>query len=189
MLLAKTTLVATREDVSDDMVRLLLKTMKKVHRSAGMFHEENEFPNVDKLKLKQHEASIDYFQKPETFLEKYVSFWLAQTLQGLYTFVLFFFLPMITLFAFVVEVVIPTYAHYSRLKINRWYYLVNEIDTGIDNLSKREIDEKIAFLKQLLLEVRATDDIPAIHMGPFYTLQNQIVNIVGDLKKRRKNFC
>jgi len=189
MLLAKTTLVATREDVSDDMVRLLLKTMKKVHENAGMFHEENEFPNVSKLKLKQHESSIDFFEKQETFLEKYVPFWLAQTLQGLYTFVLFFFLPIITLFAFVVEVIIPTYAHYSRLKINRWYYLVNEIDTGIDNLTKTEIDEKIAFLDDLLLEVRATDDIPAIHMGPFYTLQNQIVNIVGDLKKRRKNFC
>ena len=189
MLLAKTTLVATREEVSDDMVRLLLKTMKKVHKSAGMFHEENEFPNVAKLKLKQHEASIDYFQKQEGFFEKYLGFWLAQTFQGLYTFVLFFFLPMITLFAFVVEVVVPTYAHYSRLKINRWYYIVNEIDTGIDDLSKTEIDEKIAFLKKLLLEVRATDDIPAIHMGPFYTLQNQIVNIIGDLKKRRKNFC
>lgn len=184
LLLAKTTLVATREDLSNDMIRLLLKVIKKVHSQAGMFYDENTFPNVSKLKIEQHNASVEYFQKEETFLEKYIPFWLAQTLQGLYTFALFFLLPLITLFAFVVEVVIPTYAHYSRVKINRWYYLINDIDTGLDELSKTEIEEKIDFLNELLTEVRATDDIPAIHMGPFYTLQNQIVSIILDLENR-----
>ncbi|HIP29203.1 MAG TPA: hypothetical protein EYG83_00110 [Sulfurospirillum arcachonense] len=184
MLLAKTTLVATRSDLSDDMVRLLLKVMNKVHRNAGMFHTENTFPNVSKLKIEQHAASIAYFQKRETFLEKHVPFWLAQTLQGQYTFALFFFLPLIALFAFVVEVIIPAYAHYSRQKINKWYYIVNEIDTGMDKLTSSEIKEKIDFLNNLLIEVRETDDIPAIHMGPFYTLQNQIVHIISDLQRR-----
>jgi TRAP-type uncharacterized transport system substrate-binding protein len=187
MLLAKTTLVATQSDLSDNMVRLVLKVMNKVHKNAGMFHSENTFPNISKLKVEQHDASVEYFQKQETFLEKHVSFWLAQTLQGQYTFALFFFLPLIALFAFVVEVIIPAYAHYSRQKINKWYYIVNEIDTGMDKLTESEVKEKIDFLNNLLVEVRATDDIPAIHMGPFYTLQNQIVNIISDLERIKKS--
>ena len=89
------------------------------------------------------------------------------------------------MFAFLVEVIIPAYAHYSRQKINKWYYIVNEIDTGMDKLTESEIKEKIDFLNNLLIEVRETDDIPAIHMGPFYTLQNQIVHIISDLEKHR----
>ena len=83
-----------------------------------------------------------------------------------------------------VEVIIPAYAHYSRQKINKWYYIVNEIDTGMDKLTESEIKEKIDFLNNLLIEVRATDDIPAINMDSFYTLQNQIVYIISDLERR-----
>jgi len=187
LLLAKTSLVATI-NASDDMVRLMLKVMTKVHKKASMFHKENTFPNVTKLKIQQHSASVDFFQKRETFLETKVNFWLAQTLDGLYTISLFFFFPFIAIFAFVVEVIMPAYAHYSRLKINRWYYLVNEIDTGMDDLSEKEINEKIDFLHKLLSKIRDTDDIPAIHMGPFYTLQNQIVTIISDLEKQKSVF-
>jgi len=184
LLLAKTTLVAT-VNASNDMVRLLLKVMAKIHNKASMFHKENTFPNVSKLKIEQHEASSDYFQKKETFLETQVNFWLAQTLDKLYKVSLFFFFPFIAVFAFVVEVIMPAYSHYSRLKINKWYYLVNEIDTGMDALSKDEVNEKIEFLNNLLLTIRDTDDIPAIHMGPFYTLQNQIVTIISALENKR----
>lgn len=186
MMLAKTTLVATNDNTSDEMVRLMLKVMEKVHSKAGMFHKENTFPNVSKLKLSQHPASENYFEEKQTFLEKHFSFWFAQTLQGLYTVTLFILLPFITIFGFIVEVIIPSYAHYSRVRINKWYHLVNEIDTDIDELTKTEMEEKIEFLNSLLREVRAADDIPAIHMGSFYSLQNQIVSIIEDLERKLK---
>jgi len=184
LMLAKTTMVGTIS-ASDEMVRLMLKVIDKVHKKAGIFHDENTFPNTNNMKLLQHEASVEYFDKPETFLEKNVDYWTAQTMQGLYTFILFFFLPLITVFAFVVEVIIPAYMHYSRLQINKWYYQVNNIDTGLESLTQEEIESKIVDLNILLTEIRENDDIPAIHMGPFYTLQNQIVSLIDDLERRR----
>ena len=182
-MLGKTTMLATREDMSNGMSRLLLQIAEQVHREAGMFNDKNIFPNAAMLKVKKHEASIDYFKQKVNYLERKIDYWYAQTINEIYGFVLIFILPIITIFAFVVEVILPAYSHFSRKKINKWYYLVNEIDTGMNELSKEEIMEKISFLKILLIEIRETDNIPAIHMGPFYTLQNQVVTILKDLER------
>ncbi|MCH9739894.1 MAG: hypothetical protein K0U38_03505, partial [Epsilonproteobacteria bacterium] len=183
-MLGKTTLLATRDDMSMRMSRLLLQVSEKVHREADMFHGKNIFPNVAMLKMKQHEASVDYFKQKINYLERKIGFWYAQTVNDIYSFAWIFLVPIITIFAFVVEVVLPAYAHFSRKKINEWYYVVNEIDTGLNFLTLEEAKVKRDFLENLLLEIRGTDNIPAIHMGPFYTLQNQIVTIIVNLERR-----
>lgn len=183
-LLTKTTMLATRDDVSNRMSRLLLQVSEKVHGKADMFRGQNVFPNDKILGMKQHEASIDYFKQKVSYLERQVSYWYAQTLTDLYSYALIFLVPIITVFAFVVEVIIPAYSHISRKRINRWYDMVNAIDTGLNRLSLEEMKEKKYMLENLLLEIRATDDIPAVHMEAFYTLQNQIVSIIANLERR-----
>ncbi|MBU1669054.1 ABC transporter substrate-binding protein [bacterium] len=183
LLLSKTTLLATYNS-SEKMLRLLLKVANDVHSKVGMFHHENEFPNASMLKMEQAPASKHYFQEQETYLETHMNFWLAQTLNNLYIFSLMVLLPLVTLFAFFIEVIIPVYTLYTRRKINAWYYTVNDIDTGIEKLDLEELKEKRKVLEEMLLTMRATEEIPAIHMEAFYTLQNQVVNILDELNRK-----
>jgi len=41
-------------------------------------------------------------------------------------------------------------------------------------------------MRMVLAEIRGTDDIASNHMADFYTLQNQIINILNSLDKRIK---
>jgi TRAP-type uncharacterized transport system substrate-binding protein len=182
-LLATTTLLVTYKS-SDEMVRLMLKVAQNVHQHMGLFHNENIFPNVSMLTIKQHKASKYYFRKKSNYYEENYSFWTAQTLTRLQNITLKYILPFVTLFAFFIEVLIPSYHLYTRRKLNLWYESINKIDNNLENLNLNELNRHRLRLQSLLSEIRATDDIPAIHMEIFYTIQNQIVNILDDIDKR-----
>jgi hypothetical protein len=182
-LLAKNTLIATIHG-TDDMTRLFMKILEKIHSSAGMFHKEHTFPNASMLAYEQHPASVEYFKEPNHFYEEHFDFWIAQSLNKLHNFGLLYLLPILTLFAFFVEVIVPTMDWIKRRKIIVWYDKINDLDTGIELLDLQEAKNKKIVLENMLHEVRNQDDIPATHMEEFYTLQNQISNILNDVEKR-----
>ena len=182
-LLATTAILATYKS-SDEMVRLMLKVARRIHQHMGLFYNENTFPNVSMLTIKQHKASKYYFRKKSNYYEENYSFWTAQTLTKVQNMLLKYILPIVTLFAFYIEVMIPAYHLYTRRKLNLWYENINRIDTNIENLNLRDLNGQRLRLQSMLSEIRATDDIPAAHMEIFYTLQNQIVNILDDIDKR-----
>ena len=182
-LLATTAILATYKS-SDEMVRLMLKVARRIHQPMGLFHNENTFPNVSMLTIKQHKASKYYFRKKSNYYEENYSFWTAQTLTKLQNIIFKYILPLVTLFAFFIEVLIPSYHLYTRRKLNIWYENINRIDSNIENLNLRDLNGQRLRLQSMLSEIRATDDIPAAHVEIFYTLQNQIVNILDDIDKR-----
>ncbi len=185
-LLAKNTLLATY-NASDKMVRLMLKIAKKVHSKVGIFHKENTFPNASQLKIKQHPASKSYFRNATNYYEEHFPYWIAETLAKVDNYFFRFILPLIALFAFFIEVVLPTFDLYGKSKINRWYNKINEIDTEILTLDLYEAKRRREQLRKILAEIRNTDEISSKHMADFYTLQNQIVNILDDVEKHIKS--
>ena len=181
-LLAKTTSFITK-NASDEMVRLMLKVIEKVHKKPMLFHDESTFPNTQNLKIKQHPAALRYFEEKEYFYERTFSYWTAQSLDKVSNFFVLYLLPILTIFAFYVEVIKPTIDWYSRRNIVKWYDKVNALDTGIDLLTKKEAMGKKIELNQLLYNIRDIEDIDPIHMEEFYALQNQIVNIINALER------
>jgi hypothetical protein len=185
-LLAKKTIVAT-VDASEEMSRLLLKVIEKIHQNPGIFHTEHTFPNTSMFKIDEHPASARYFKEKEHFYEEHFSFFTAQTLDKMHNFALLWLLPLLTLFAFFVEVVVPTIDWIARRKIIVWYDKINEIDTGIEFLTHDEAIAKRDILEDMIHKVREVDDIPPTHMEEFYTLQNQMSNIMDELKRQIKS--
>lgn len=186
-LLATTAMLATYKS-SDDMARLMLKVADQVHSGIGIFHHENVFPNASRIAVKKHSASQAYFENRQHYYETHYNFWLAQSMYRLQNFTFKFILPLVTLFAFFIEVFLPAYNLYTRRQLDRWYYIINKIDTEIENLNLKEAQEKREIVHALLLEIRATDDIPATHMELFYTLQNQMVNVQDALDAQINRF-
>jgi TRAP-type uncharacterized transport system substrate-binding protein len=184
-LLAKNTLLATY-NASDEMVRLMLKIANHIHRKVGVFHNEQDFPNSTLLKIPQHKAAKHYFTEKTNYYENNFPFWIAQSLNKLEDYILRFILPLILLFAFFIEVMVPAMNLYSRRKIKAWYHQVNAIDNKIVSVNLQNAKERREKLKKILAEMRSTDDIASTHMSDFYTLQNQVVNILDALEKRIK---
>jgi len=185
-LLAKNSLLATYS-ASDEMVRLMMKVADKVHHKVGIFHAEHTFPNASLLKMRQHKASESYFREKTNYYEEHYNYWLAQSLSKLHDYTVRYIFPLVALFAFFIEVVIPTFNLYGRRKINKWYDRVNKIDTKISKLTLQVAKERREKLRKILAEIRATDDIGSHHMSEFYSLQNQIINIINALDIRIKS--
>lgn len=182
-LLSVKTLIAT-VDAPKELTRLLMKAIEKTHSNAGIFQKEYTFPNAFMLEFEQDSASVDYFKEKIHFYEEKFDFWTAQSLNKLHDFGMLYLLPILTLFAFFVEVIVPTINWIRRRKIVAWYDKVNELDTGIELLTLEEAKQKKILLDDMIHHVRNQDDIPATHMEEFYTLQNQIANIINDVQKR-----
>ncbi len=182
-LLAKKTILVTL-DATDEMSRLLLKTAWKVHKYPGVFHDEDTFPNDKVLVLKQHPASIRFFKEKEHYYEKKYNFWVAQSLDAIHNFAVHYFLPIVLIFAFFVEVIFPTINWYTRRKIITWYDEINKLDTKIEELTLEDAKSRKKQLEKIQQTVRDIDDIPSVHMTEFYSLQNQITNISNDIEKR-----
>ena len=186
-LLTTQTLLVTKNS-SDEMVRLLLKVAKEVHDKASILNEEHHFPNHSMFKLKQHPASVDYFKEKEHRYERYNlfnSFWFAQSLKKLEDFILLFIIP-IGLIAFFVEVIYPASKMLTRLEINKWYKTINQSDTNIEELSLDELKKRKEILKSTLIEIQNRDDLDPIHLEAYYSVQNQITNILETFDKRIK---
>lgn len=182
-LLAKNTLLATI-DAPADITRLLMKTVEQVHNGAGLFHKEDTFPNSFSLPFAQDEAAKNYFYEKTNFYEKHFDYWTAQSLNKLHKFGWLYLLPLLTIFAFFVEVIVPTLEWMHRRKIIKYYDKINHLDTGIELLTLKEALKKKVVLETMLHQVRNQDDIPAAYMEEFYTLQNQIVNITNAVQRR-----
>ena len=182
-LLATTAILSTYKS-SNDMSRLMLKVAARVHKQVGIFHKENTFPNASMFTISSHTASKEYFQEKKHYYEEKYDFWTAQSMQRLQDFTFKFILPLVTMFAFFIEVFIPAFNLYTRRQLDKWYYTINEIDTEIENLNLNDAKCKRDVVHELFLEIRRTDDIPATHMELFYTLQNQMVNVLNALDEQ-----
>ncbi len=187
-LLAKTTMLVTK-DASPEMSRLFLKVAQKVHSKIGFLKSENTFPNTKNLKLPQSGASKTYFQEPlhryETIGYMSGHFWLAQTFKKLEDMVMSV-IVILGLISFFIEVIYPISKIFTRRKVNRWYRKVNKIDSQIDKLSLEELKSRKAVLEEMLIEMQNSDNIDPTHLEAFYSVQQQVINIIEDFEKRIK---
>ena len=192
-LLVKRTILVTK-GASDEMVRLFLKVAQEVHSHEAFFHEEEHFLNIYGLKFPQHPASKRYFENKEHHYERNLifnnswtcqSFWLAQSLKKVEDFILIFIIPL-ALMGFFIEVIYPISKIYTRRKINRWYRQINKLDTYFELFTLLELKEKKEELENILIEIQNTDNIDAIHLEAYYSLQLQIRQMLENFEKRIK---
>ena len=193
-ILVKRTILATKNS-SDEMVRLFLKVAHKIHAKEAFFHDEDHFINTHGLKYEQHEASKWYFENSEHRYERSKlikilpnSYWLAQTLQKVEDFILIFIVPL-ALMGFFVEVLYPLSKIYTRRKINRWYRIINKMDTYIDSFPLDELREKKRVLSLISIDIHNTDNIDAVHLEAYYALQHQVKNMLENFEKRIIEKC
>ena len=188
-LLVKRTILGTKS-ASNELVRLFLKVAQKVHSKEAFLHEEQHFLNTNGLKYKQHIASKNYFIQPihryessallKNFTPKY-SYWIAQSLKKIENIILIFIVPL-GLIGFFIEVIYPLTKIYTRRRINRWYRAINKLDTNMEEFSLEQLYRNKKVLEEIAIEIHNTDNIDPTHLEPYYTIQNQVKNMIEDFE-------
>ncbi|HCS55124.1 MAG TPA: hypothetical protein DIW81_26665 [Planctomycetaceae bacterium] len=168
-------LVCTPE-LHDAFVPLLLKAATLTSNEGNLIVPSREFPSLGYIEFEPHAGAVDYFQSGESFLYRYLPFWLASFLNRMKIMAV----PLLTLAIPLFKMAPPAYRWRIRSRIYRWYRLLREIDQ--ENLRDQTTVNQQRYLEKLdriaceLSEV----DVPLSYMEEFYNLHLHI-----DLIRRR----
>ena len=173
------TLVANKH-LHPDIVRLLLKTAKKVHSKESIFSKQNQFPTYKFTQIPMDENAKNYLLKGDSFLEKIFPFWIASTIDRL----IIMIIPILTLLFPLIKGALPLYRWRIRSKIYKWYKILHELDHRIDTVSKDELRVILKEIEKMQKTIKEDSNIPLSYMGEYYDLRVHLDLIYSRIQER-----
>jgi TRAP-type uncharacterized transport system substrate-binding protein len=73
--------VLVRENLHPAIVSLLADALVKTHGDAGLFNRAGEFPTQSDAEFPMAPAALDYYRNGPSFLNRYVPFWITNSVQ------------------------------------------------------------------------------------------------------------
>lgn len=175
-LLATTATLVTHSDVDSLLIRLMTIIAKQY---AG---ENADFPSGKNLEIPIHEASDRYLNNGNSFLEKFLPFWVASNINRLK----YLLIPLLTLFLPLFKGFLPLYRWRWRSKIYRWYADVDSISKDWENFAEEKLERALTKLDELMIDIKSTTDVPLTFKGEYYTLEMHIDNVVERINRKLK---
>ena len=173
-MLATTAALVTHKDVDSQLIRLMTIKAKEF---AGV---HSAFPSVDNLEIPIHEAADRYLNNGDSFLEKFLPFWVASNINRFK----YLLIPLLTLLFPLFKGVFPLYRWRWRSKIYRWYADVDKISKDWENFEEEKLNNVLTELDGLMIEIKSTTDVPLTFKGEYYTLEMHIDNVVERINRR-----
>lgn len=173
-LLATTATLVTHSDVDSMLIRLMAIKAKEY---AGDY---SSFPSVKNLEIPIHEAAYRYLTDGDSFLEKFLPFWVASNINRLK----YLLIPLLTLLLPLFKGVFPVYRWRWRSKIFRWYADVDRISKNWENFNNQKLSTVLTELDELMLEIKSTTNVPLTFKGEYYTLEMHIDNVAERIRRK-----
>jgi hypothetical protein len=161
-------------------VRLLLKTAEIVHSRPGLFEAPNAFPSDTLVELPMHEVARRYLRKGPPFLERYLPFWIAVTVERW----ALLLLPLIGILLPLIGILPGLYNSQMRKRVTKWYREVHDIDHALARATPeqaRAAGERLRGVQARLAEIP-----PPPHglMGEYYDLKGHLETLIREADER-----
>jgi len=173
------TLVSTKE-LNSDLIRLILRAVKKIHSKASIFSQKNEFPTQKYTQIPMSEDAKIYLIKGDSFLQKIFPFWIASTIERLIVMIL----PLLVILFPLLKGLLPLYRWKIRSKIYKWYKILHELDSRLETVDPKLLIQIKKDLEKMINEMQKDSNIPLSYMGEYYDLKVHANLILGKLNKK-----
>jgi uncharacterized protein len=180
LLLAATATLVVREDVHPVIVRLLVKTAEIVHSRPGLFEAPNVFPSDTLVELPMHEVARRYLRKGPPFLERYLPFWIAVTVERW----ALLLLPVIGILLPLIRILPSLYNSQMRKRVTRWYREVHDIDHALLHATPEEARAAAERLRSVQARLAETPPPPSGLMGEYYDLKAHVERLIAQADER-----
>jgi TRAP transporter TAXI family solute receptor len=180
LLLTATATLVVREDVHPVIVRLLLKTAEIVHSRPGLFEAPNAFPSDTLVELPMHEVARRYLRKGPPFLERYLPFWIAVTVERW----ALLLLPLLGILLPLIRILPGLYNSQMRKRVTKWYGEVHDIDHVLSHATPEQAlaaGERLRSVQARLAEIPA---LPQGLMGEYYDLKGHVETLIRAADER-----
>lgn len=130
-LVAPAATLVVREDFHPALAVLMLQAATRIHSTAGLFEEAEEFPSGSYLNYPLLDDAQRFLDSGPPFLQRYLPFWAANLVDRL----MVMLVPLITLLIPLSKILPPTYSWRIRSRIYRWYDQLRDLDFRAESIS------------------------------------------------------
>jgi hypothetical protein len=161
-------------------VRLLLKTAEIVHSRPGLCEAPNAFPSDTLVELPLHEVARRYLRKGPPFLERYLPFWIAVTVERW----ALLLLPVVGILLPLFRILPTLYNAQMRRRVTRWYREVHVIDHALVHASPEEARGAADRLRKVQGRLEEVPPPPPGLMGEYYDLKQHVEWLITQADER-----
>ncbi|MFC5550833.1 TAXI family TRAP transporter solute-binding subunit [Massilia aerilata] len=172
-LIAPTATLVAREGLHPALVDEFVKSATEIHGGAGWFSQQGQFPSPKYTEIPVSREAAKYYRDGPPFLQRYLSFWLANLFDRLWVVV-------VALAALVIplsKIVPPLYVWRIRSRVYRWYGQLRAVEQVLENADPANCDEVRAELLRRLDDIEGRVNhisIPLSYADSLYGLRSHI---------------
>lgn len=129
-LIAPTATLVAREDLHPALVDLFVQAAAEIHRGAGWFNKEGEFPTADYTEIPVARDAEKFYKNGPPMLQRYMPFWLANFFDRMWV-------VIVALGALILplsRIVPPLYVWKVRSRVYRWYGKLRAVEQAIEDV-------------------------------------------------------
>ncbi|WMW81774.1 TAXI family TRAP transporter solute-binding subunit [Undibacterium cyanobacteriorum] len=172
-LLAPTATLVAHESLHPALVSLFLQAAKKIHGNANWLSDQAEFPSDRFTEIPVAPQAEKFYRNGPPFLQRYLSFWMANFLERMWVVLLTFGALALPLS----KVIPPLYRWRIRSRVYRWYGQLRAVEMALDHVDPAERDQVLAQQLQRLDEIEEKVNqisIPLSFADELYGLRSHI---------------
>ncbi|WP_414674929.1 TAXI family TRAP transporter solute-binding subunit [Massilia sp. CFBP9012] len=172
-LIAPTATLVAREEIHPALVGLLVKAATNIHGGAGWFQQQGQFPSPKYTEIPVAPEAARYYRDGPPFMQRYMSFWLANLAERLWVVVVALTALLIPLS----KIVPPIYVWRVRSRVYRWYGELRAIEQALEDAGLEPVD---TVRKELLRRLDGLEDrvnhisVPLAYADELYRLRSHI---------------
>ena len=129
-LIAPTATLVAREDLHPALIDLFVQAAAGIHRSAGWFNKEGEFPTAEYTEIPVARDAEKFYKNGPPMLQRYMPFWLANFFERMWV-------VIVALGALILplsRIVPPLYVWKVRSRVYRWYGKLRAVEQVIEDV-------------------------------------------------------
>jgi len=172
-LIAPTATLVAREGLHPALVDLFVKAATEIHGGTGWFQQQGQFPSPRYTEIPVAREAAKYYRDGPPFLQRYLSFWLANLFDRLWVVVV----ALAALIIPLSKIVPPLYVWRIRSRVYRWYGQLRAVEQALENAADGHREQARADLLRRLddIEQRVNHiSIPLAYADALYGLRSHI---------------
>lgn len=172
-LIAPTATLVAREEIHPALVGLLVKSATQIHGGAGWFQQQGQFPSPKYTEIPVAPEAARYYRDGPPFMQRYMSFWLANLAERLWVVVVALTALLIPLS----KIVPPIYVWRVRSRVYRWYGELRAIEQAFEDSGaapdegvRRDLQRRLDSLEDRVNHI----SVPLAYADELYRLRSHI---------------
>ncbi len=128
-LIAPTATLVARESLHPALIDLFVQAAAAIHSGAGWFQQQGQFPSARYTEIPVAAEAAKFYKDGPPFLQRYMSFWLANFFDRMWVLVL----GLGALILPLSKVVPPLYVWRIRSRVYRWYGQLRTVEQALED--------------------------------------------------------